>query len=47
MADLGYALEVDLSGCSSRLAGRRGSDEIKREIKNNSKIFGLIQLIYW
>lgn len=35
---------IRISGGS---AGRRGSDEKKREIKDNSKIFGLIQLSSW
>lgn len=43
MADLGSALVVDLSRFSGGLAGRKGSDEIKREIKGNAKIFCLIQ----
>lgn len=47
MAGLGYVLEGHLSVFSDGLVGGRDSDEIKREMKDNSKIFGLIQLSSW
>ena len=47
MADLGYVLEVNMSGFSDGLDGGKGCDEIKRETKDNVKISGLIQLSSW